>query len=163
MYEKFYEQAESMFKPMSAILSANLEVLDALRIKQTDLINNMVADGVELARELAGNTSADAIYSAQKSYWESVQDKLSANARDSFELLSETQEKVGDMLQESFSWSGWNAPAEEAPAKPQAAKPAAKKAAKPAASRKKPAPKPAVTSPETESAPEPTQTEIITE
>lgn len=134
MYDKIYEQADSFFKPINDILSINIETMDALREKQTELVNGVVADGIEYAKGVGAHQSVESFYTAQKQYWESLQSKLSTNAKDAMTLFNESQEKIGEVIQESATWLD----EKHAPVATKASPP--KKASKPAA-KKKAAPK----------------------
>ncbi|TVZ39717.1 phasin protein [Alteromonadaceae bacterium 2753L.S.0a.02] len=138
MYEKIYEQADSFFKPINEIFAINIETLDALREKQTELVNDMVADGIEYAKGVGGYQSVESLYSAQKQYWESLQNKISNNAKDALALLNESQEKIGEVIQESATWLDSKATpvASKASLPKKASKPAAKKKAAPKAAPK---------------------------
>lgn len=124
MYDKVFEQAGTFFKPMTAILELNAEAFDTLRTKQADLLNEVVADSIEYAKGFSKpNSDVDTFIESQTAYWEGLRDKLTTNAQDSYELLSETQGKVGELISGAFE-----API-EAPKAPAKKKPAAKKAA----------------------------------
>ena len=138
MYEKMYEQTESMFKPLTDIMSINLETLNTIREKQLDLVSGVMADTIEHAKGLSGTTDMDTICDAQKSYWETVQEKVSASTKDTFELLSDSQEKIVEMVQESVVWPeipAWSDLVAAEPAKTEAKKASGKKAT----GKKKPA------------------------
>lgn len=143
MYEKIYEQADSFFKPISDILSISLETMDAFREKQTAFVSDVVADGIEYAKGVGDHGgNMETFYSAQKSYWENVQTKMSSNAKESMALFTETQEKITEVIQDSSPWF------EDKPVKKAAKSVAPAKASKPAAKKKiaaKPAPKAAAT------------------
>ncbi|WP_028886428.1 phasin family protein [Teredinibacter turnerae] len=164
MYEKIYEQADSFFKPITDILTISLETMDTFREKQTAFVSDVVADGIEYAKGVGDHGgNMETFYSAQKSYWENVQTKMSCNAKESMALLSETQEKITEVIQDSSPWF------EDKPVKKAAKSVAPAKASKPATKKKataKAAPKAASAvkadpvkaesgKPKTESAPKP--------
>ncbi len=127
MYDKVFEQAGSFFKPMTDILELNVETLEALRTKQTDLINDVMSESLEYAQGVTKpNTDVDSFVERQTAYWESLRDKLTSNAQDSYEVISQAQGRVGELLQGAWdvNLSDFVAPA--APAAKTAA-PAAKK------------------------------------
>ncbi|MFL0810668.1 MAG: phasin family protein [Agarilytica sp.] len=123
MYDKVFEQAGSFFKPMTAIMELNAEAFDTLRTKQTDLLNEVVSDSIEYAKGFSKpNMDVDTLIETQQIYWEGIREKLTTSAQDSYEVISETQGKVGDLITGAFDG------AVEAPKAPVKKKPAAKKA-----------------------------------
>jgi|GEM_PF-1494489 len=142
MYEKMYQQAESLLKPFGDIMSLNFEVMDAIREKQADFLSGMLLDSIEHVKDLSGQTSLELICEVQKKYWESVQEKVSANTQDSYTLLSDSQEKLGEVIQGVVSWP--EMPSWSDIISPDAVKAPAKKSASPrksAAKKKSPASK----------------------
>lgn len=134
MYEKVFEQAESFFKPMTEIFELNAEALDNLRVKQADLVNEVLVDSIEYARGLSKpNIDIDSFVETQQAYWEGLRSKLTTNAQDSYELISDVQGKVGELLQGAFDTQELAALTPAKPKAPAKKKPAAKKAAPKAA------------------------------
>ena len=100
MYDKVFEQAGSFFKPMTDILELNVETLEALRTKQTNLVNDVMSESLEYAQGVSKpNMDVDSFVERQTAYWESLRDKLTSNAQDSYEVISQAQGRVGELLQ----------------------------------------------------------------
>lgn len=104
MYEKVFEQAESMFKPMSEIMELNAQTFDALSTKHSALVNELLSDSVDFANGMnegmrGGQLDLENYVEAQQKYWESLRDKLTASAQDSFDLVADAQDKVGKLMQ----------------------------------------------------------------
>lgn len=133
MYGKMFEQAESFLKPMNDIWALNVEVLDTLKSKQTDLFNEVVEDTFEFAKGMIKpDMNIDSIVDAQQSYWEELGSKISNNAQDNIALLSGVQEKVGDVFKVAIDTSSIDATNDAAivEAKPVKSTPKKKAAAK---------------------------------
>eukprot|EP01026_Neomeris_dumetosa_P035282 TRINITY_DN28237_c0_g1_i2.p1 TRINITY_DN28237_c0_g1~~TRINITY_DN28237_c0_g1_i2.p1 ORF type:complete len:146 (-),score=20.17 TRINITY_DN28237_c0_g1_i2:46-483(-) len=125
MYDKVIEQAESFLKPMNEIFELNAETLDALRVKQTDLVNEVLSDSIEYAKSFSKpNLDMDSFVETQQSYWEGLRSKLTNNAQDSFDMISDAQGKVSELL--TVAWEVKEMEVKKTVAKK---KPAAKKAA----------------------------------
>lgn len=103
MYEKFFEQAESLMKPFNEMVAINMRTLDDLSQKQTAFLNELMDEGVGHSKQLTELRDMDSLYTSQKSYWEYMQGKLASNAKDSFTLISEAQEKLIGLCEESFA------------------------------------------------------------
>jgi len=143
MYEILFGQADSLFKPLSHILSLNLKAIDSVREKQIDVLSRIVDQGVGHAKTFSTEPSIESFCSIHQAYWGVVQETLSASVKDTFELWTDTQAKVGDILRASNSGSDITKQ-ERAVAGPLAAAEQAvskKAVSKPATGRKKPTPK----------------------
>lgn len=103
MYEKLFEQAESVMKPLDKMFAINMQTLDEWRDKQTAFFNDLMEKGMDYSRDLSGKRDIQSLLNWQQSYWESVQEKLTENARESFALFSEAQEKMIGLYEDSLA------------------------------------------------------------
>lgn len=103
MNERFFQQAEQFFKPMTEMMELNARTFEALAEKQTALMSDVWNDGLSYARNLSDKKDVESLYSSQKDYWESVNQKFNSTAQDAYKLLTETQEKWGEIMQDSIS------------------------------------------------------------
>jgi len=123
-----FEQAESFLKPLSDMFTLNIEALNLIHEKQTDLVTGLVSDSLDYTKGVA--TSALDIgefVEVQKRFWEGVQSKVNDNTHDNIVLINDVQSKLGDVIQKT--WTPLNAPEVEKPVRKSAArkKPAVKK------------------------------------
>lgn len=102
MFEKMVEQAQSAVKPMSDVFALNTEVMEKLAEKQASFFSDLMNDGVTYAKDLAEQKDVAGFYDLQKGYFESLQTKFVSTAKDSYTLISEAQEKAGEMLKDAF-------------------------------------------------------------
>ncbi len=99
MYGKVFEQAGSFFKPMAEIIELNTEIFESLRTKQTDFVQEVVADSIEYAKGFSQpSADIDTFVGAQQAYWEGIRAKLTSNAQDSLELITDARGKVGGLI-----------------------------------------------------------------
>ncbi len=139
MYDKVFEQAGSFFKPMTDILELNVEIMETLRNKQTDLVSEVVSDSIEYAQGVSKpDMDVDSFVERQTAYWEGLRDKLTNNAQDSYEMISQAQGRVGELLQGAWDVNLGDFTASAAPA-------AAPKAAAASTAKKKTTTKKAAT------------------
>lgn len=103
MFEKMVEQAQTAVKPMSDMFALNTEVMEKLAEKQATFFSDLMNDGVNYAKDLAEQKDVAGFYDLQKGYFESLQTKFVSTAKDSYTLISEAQEKTGEVLKEAFS------------------------------------------------------------
>ncbi len=102
MFDKMVEQTQQAFKPMSDVFALNAEVMEKLAEKQASFFSDVMNDGLSYAKELADQKDLAGLYELQKSYAEDFQSKVMATAKDSYGLLTDAQEKTGDMLKDVF-------------------------------------------------------------
>jgi phasin family protein len=103
MFDKIVEQAQSATKPFSEIMSINAEVMEKLAEKQTSLFTGMMNDGIEYAKDLASQKDLAGIYETQKTFAEGLQEKMMENAKDTYALMTDTSEKVTEVVNGAFS------------------------------------------------------------
>lgn len=100
MYGKVFEQTGSFLKPMTDIIELNTEIFESLRTKQSDFMQEVVADSIEYAKGFRQpSADMDTFVGAQQAYWEGMRAKLKSNAQDSLELITNARGKVGDLIQ----------------------------------------------------------------
>ena len=103
MYEKLFEQAESVMKPLDRMFAINMQTLDDWREKQTAFFNDLMEKGMDYSRDLSDKKDFQSLLDWQQSYWGSVQEKLTENARESFALFAEAQEKMIGLYEDSLA------------------------------------------------------------
>ncbi len=106
MYQKFFEQAESVMKPLDRMFAINMQTLDDWREKQTAFFNDLVEKGMDYSRDLPDKKDFQSLLNWQQSYWGAVQEKFTENAKESFALLSEAQEKLIGLYEDSLTSAG---------------------------------------------------------
>lgn len=128
MYDLFKEQADTFFKPFNEIANIHAKTIEEITQKQSDLMSGFWQDSVDFAQKISEQKSVDDIVKSNQDYLESVGKRWQAATEASVGLVSESNQKIGELIQSSF-----NMPASPVPA----AKPAstAKKVSKPAASK----------------------------
>lgn len=100
MYGKVFEQTGSFLKPMTDIIELNTEIFESLRTKHSDFVQEVVADSIEYAKGFSQpSADIDTFVGAQQAYWEGMRAKLTSNAQDSLELITDARGKVGDLIQ----------------------------------------------------------------
>lgn len=107
MYDKVFEQAETFFKPVTGILEINAKAFDSIRESQTAFFNELFSDSVELAKGLTKpDIGVEVFVETQQNYWEGVREKLSNNVQRQYELISDAQGKVGELINASRADQG---------------------------------------------------------
>jgi hypothetical protein len=103
MNNRFFQQAEQLFKPMADIAALNAKTLEALAEKQTGLMSEVWTDGMNYARNISEKRDVESLYTSQKDFWENMSQKFSTTAQDSFAVLTEAQGKMTELMQDSIA------------------------------------------------------------
>ena len=125
MFDKMTEQFQNAFKPVNELVAVNAAALEKLANQQTALFTGVLSEGVSCAEGMSSQQDITAVVEAQKSFAESVQEKVACAAKDAYVVMAETQEKVGELFTGAYN----QAQEVAASVAPKAAK-AASKAAK---------------------------------
>ena len=96
------DQFQNSFKPVSELFAVNVKAMEQLAQQQTALFTGVLNDGVAYAEGLSAQKDIAGIVEAQKAYVEGVQEKVVAAAKDTYAVLTETQEKAGEVLKGAF-------------------------------------------------------------
>lgn len=103
MFDKVAEQFQNSFKPVSDIVSVNAKAMEKLAQQQTSLFTGVLNDSVAYAEGLSGQKDVAGIVEAQKAYAEGVQEKMVSAAKDAYAVMTETQEKLGEVMKGAFA------------------------------------------------------------
>ncbi|MEJ2419399.1 MAG: phasin family protein [Exilibacterium sp.] len=98
MYNKFVEQSQSFVKPLGELAALNVKAIEQLIEKQSALFSGVLNDGVTYAKDLAEQKDIAGVYNTQKAYFEGVQDKVVTVAKDVYSVVTEAQDKVGEVM-----------------------------------------------------------------
>jgi phasin family protein len=98
MFEQMNEQFKTAMKPMSDLASLNLSTMQSLAEKQTELYSTMMSESMNYFEQLSGKKDVMAVAETQKAYVESMQEKMADTAKSSYSIMSEAQEKAGEMV-----------------------------------------------------------------
>ena len=103
MYDKLFEQTDVWFKPFNELLTANLQALDDLNQKQISFITKLMDESLGYSKTMAESKDMESLYSTQKACWQSIQDKMTDNAKESFVLITDAQKQFVDLCETSFA------------------------------------------------------------
>mgnify|MGYP000728288824 CR=1 FL=1 len=98
MYDKFFEQAQTAFKPMNELMTFNAKLMEEAAEKQKTFITDMVNDSMSFAKDLSAQKDYSGIYQVQKTYWEGVQEKCMSASTDAYDFFTRSQEKASEVV-----------------------------------------------------------------
>lgn len=98
MFDKLNEQMQKSFKPMTDLIAVNTEVMEKLTEQQASLYSSLVNEGVAFTKELSGQQDVNKVIESQKEYVEGLQEKLTSAAKESYDVITQAQEKAGEVF-----------------------------------------------------------------
>ena len=87
MFDQLTQQFQNSFAPVNELVNVNVKAAEQLAQQQAALYNGMLNEGVE---------------HAQNPYAENVQEKVVAAAKDAYAVVTDAQEKAGELLKGAF-------------------------------------------------------------
>lgn len=98
MFDKLLEQSQKAFKPANELMTLTTKAFEEAAEKQKTFFNDMVNDNLAFVKELSTQKDFSGVYQTQKTYLQSVQDKMVAASTEAYELMSNNQEKAGEVI-----------------------------------------------------------------
>ncbi|MDC8832086.1 phasin family protein [Alteromonas gilva] len=98
MLEQMTEKFQTAMKPVTELATLNMNTMQELAEKQNSLFSSLMSDGMSFVESASQQKDLMSLAEMQKSYFEGVQEKMTESAKSSYTLISETQQKAGDML-----------------------------------------------------------------
>lgn len=98
MFDQMNEQLQKSLKPLTDLATVNAKALEQLASQQSTLFSTLLNDGVEFSKGLGEKKDVNALVEAQKTYLEGMQEKIVAATKESYDVISEAQEKAGEVL-----------------------------------------------------------------
>ncbi len=98
MLDKMLEQSQKAFQPANELVSLTTKAFEEAAEKQKTFVTELVNDNMAFVKELSSQKDFSGVYQTQKSYFQSVQDKMVAASTEAYELLSANQEKATELF-----------------------------------------------------------------
>lgn len=98
MFEQMNEQLKSSMKPLTEIAALNMSTLQDLTEKQSALFSTLMSDGVSFFEKATQQKDLSSLTEAQKAYAEQLQGTLTDAAKDTYGVLTETQQKTAELV-----------------------------------------------------------------
>lgn len=101
MFDKVLEQSQKMFQPTNELMTLTSKAFEEATEKQKAFFSELVNDNMAFVKELSAQKDFSGVYQTQKTYLQSVQDKMVAASTEAYEFFSNNQEKAGEVLKSS--------------------------------------------------------------
>jgi phasin family protein len=102
MFDKMNEQLQNSMKPVTDLANLNAKALEQLATQQSTLFSTLMSGGMAFAQNSAEQKDVNTLMEAQKSYAQDVQETVLKAAKESYAVISETQEKSGELLKKAM-------------------------------------------------------------
>lgn len=103
MFNQFGEQFKNALQPFNALVAANAKTVETLASQQTALFTTVLNDNVAFAQSLESQKDINDVVEAQKAYAEQFQQRLTDSAQESYAVISQSNEKIADVLKGVFN------------------------------------------------------------
>ena len=98
MFEQMNEQMKTAMKPMTDLASLNMSTMQDLAEKQNALYKSLLSEGMSYFEKAAQQKDLMSLAETNKAYVESVQETVTDAAKSSYAVITEAQQKAGEMF-----------------------------------------------------------------
>jgi len=97
------DQLSTAMKPFNNLVEINTKTVETLINQQTALITTLMNDSVAQTKALSEQTDLATAIESQKAFTEALQAKVSASAKEAYEVVTKTSEEVSSLVKDSVS------------------------------------------------------------
>ncbi len=97
------EQLSTAMKPFNSIVEINTKTVEQLINQQAALITTIMNDSVAQTKALSAQTDLATAIESQKTFTEELQAKVSASAKEAYDVVTKTSEEVTSLVKGSLS------------------------------------------------------------
>ena len=97
------EQLSTAMKPFNSLVEINTKTVEQLINQQAALITTIMNDSVAQTKALSEQTDLAAAIESQKVFTEELQAKVSASAKEAYEVVTKTSEEVTNLVKDSVA------------------------------------------------------------
>jgi phasin family protein len=97
------DQFSTAMKPFNSLVEINSKTVETLINQQAELITTIMNDSVAQSKALSEQTDLAAAIEAQKVFTEELQAKVSASAKEAYDVVAKTSEEVTTLVKDSIA------------------------------------------------------------
>jgi phasin family protein len=97
------DQLSTAMKPFNNLVEINTKTVETLINQQTALITTLMNDSVAQTKALSEQTDLATAIESQKVFTEALQAKVSASAKEAYEVVTKTSEEVSSLVKDSVA------------------------------------------------------------
>lgn len=103
MLNKVIDRFQSSMKPINSLMAINVEAMEKITAKQTALMTGLMRESLSFSEKLAEQTAFSGVLSSGKESISHINDSVLSTSKDIYDVMTETQEKTGEIMKESFN------------------------------------------------------------
>jgi phasin family protein len=97
------DQFSTAMKPFNSLVEINTKSVETLINQQAALITTIMNDSVAQTKALSEQTDLATAIEAQKVFTEALQAKVSASAKEAYDVVTKTSEEVSSLVKDSIA------------------------------------------------------------
>ncbi|MDX2367932.1 MAG: TIGR01841 family phasin [Colwellia sp.] len=97
------DQFSTAMKPFNSLVEINTKTVETLINQQAALITTIMNDSVAQTKSLSEEKDLAAAIESQKVFTEALQAKVSASAKEAYEVVTKTSEEVTSLVKDSVA------------------------------------------------------------
>ncbi|PCI52423.1 MAG: granule-associated protein [Gammaproteobacteria bacterium] len=97
------DQFSTAMKPFNSLVELNTKTVEQLINQQAALITSIMNDSVAQTKALSEQTDLATAIESQKVFTEALQAKVSASAKEAYEVVNKTSEEVSTLVKNSMA------------------------------------------------------------
>ena len=97
------DQFSTAMKPFNSIVEINTKTVEQLLNQQAALITTIMNDSLTQSKALSAQTDLAAAIESQKVFTEELQTKVSASAKEAYDVVTRTSEEVTSLVKDSIA------------------------------------------------------------
>ena len=97
------EQFSTAMKPFNSLIEINTKTVEQLINQQAALITTIMNDSVAQTKALSEQTDLTTAIESQKVFTEELQAKVSASAKEAYDVVTKTSEEVTTLVKDSIA------------------------------------------------------------
>lgn len=97
------EQFSAAMKPFNSLVEINTKTVEQLINQQAALITTIMNDSAAQTKSLSEQTDLAAALESQKVFTEELQAKVSASAKEAYDVVTKTSEEVTSLVKNSMA------------------------------------------------------------
>lgn len=101
MLDQLNNQMQESMKPVTELATLNMNTMQDLAEKQNAFFSKLLNDGMAFVETAGKQKDVMSLAEAQKAYLTGLQEAVTEAAKESYELITATQQKAADMMKEA--------------------------------------------------------------
>ncbi|PKH85233.1 phasin family protein [Colwellia sp. Bg11-28] len=97
------DQFSAAMKPFNSLVEINTKTVEQLINQQAALITTIMNDSVAQTKTLSAQTDLATAIESQKVFTEELQAKVSASAKEAYDVVTRTSEEVSNLVKDSMA------------------------------------------------------------